>query len=259
MTVYRYVRTGKLSAYKVDGAWQVKISDLQKFQGKSEHASSSPRDAAPWSDRLEQRLKVGDLAGAWSVVEGALSSGADPFRVYTEILAPAVVSISKQVRSGEAAPQVEYIAHAAASRLVGRLGHRFARPGRKKGSVVTLTPPHDHRALAAAMTTDILRGEGFEVLEMGADVDAASLVGVMGEAHHLRAVVITVTEPEGVDEVRRLADAVHKAEPKVRVAMGGIGISDESEARHLGADIFLSSIDRLPDEFTKRLGGLGPD
>ncbi|MPZ52800.1 MAG: helix-turn-helix domain-containing protein [Acidimicrobiia bacterium] len=257
MTVYRYVRTGKLAAHKVEGAWQVEIADLQKFQGRTEHASSTKRDSAPWSDRLEQRFRVGDLAGAWGVVEGALSSGADPFRVYTEVMSPAITAITMAVRAGEVPPQVEYIAHAVAARLVGRLGHRFARPGRKKGAVVTVTPPNDHRGLAAAMTADILRGEGFDVLEMGTDVDAASLVGVMADAHHLRAVVITVTEPNGFEAVSGLIDAVHDAEPKVRVAVGGLGLSSEEEAVGLGADLFLSSLGRLPEEFTKRLGDLG--
>ncbi len=257
MTVYRYVRTGKLPAQKKEGSWQVEIADLHRLQGKNEHASSGSRDAAPWSDRLEQRLIVGDLAGAWTVVEGALSSGAEPFGIYTEVMVPAIVSITDGVRSGRIDSEIEYIAHAVAARLVGRLGHRFARPGRKKGSVVTLTPPRDHRGLAASMTTDILRGEGFEVLELGTDVDAGALVGAMERAHRLRAVVITVTEPERVDGVPDLIKAVREAEPTVRVALGGLAFDDEAEALDLGADIYISTLAHLPEEFVDRLGELG--
>ena len=59
-----------------------------------------------------------------------------------------------------------------AQRLIGRLGPRFARRGRKRGVVVLGAPPGDPHSLPTAIVGDLLRGVGFEVLDMGANAPA---------------------------------------------------------------------------------------
>ena len=66
MTVYRYVRLGRLPARKVGGTWEVEKADVEALQTGGEQ-KVRPRHSADWSARLEARLVEGDEAGAEAV------------------------------------------------------------------------------------------------------------------------------------------------------------------------------------------------
>ena len=137
MTAYKYVRMGRLPAVKVGSEWRVLESDLAAFLG-ADPVASGP---SPWADRLAGRLLVGDQAGAWSVLEAAMSSGLDPGDVYLEVLAPALRAIGDGWRAGIVSIAAEHRASAVADGLIGRLGPRFTRRGRKRGRVLIGSPP----------------------------------------------------------------------------------------------------------------------
>ena len=179
MTAYRYVRLGQLPANKVGSVWQVDRCDLDGFleRGRME---TSPRRRADWASRMEARLLGGDQAGAWSIVEAALTGGIEPVEVYTEALGPALRSIGDRWAAGEIDPGQEHLATAIAHRLIGRLGPRFARRGRTRGSVVLAMPPNDRHGLGIAMAGDVLLGAGFEPIDLGADVPLGSLASAIG-------------------------------------------------------------------------------
>ncbi len=50
--------------------------------------------------RLERRLLAGDEAGAWTIIENALTAGLDPEEVYLEVLAPAMAAHRRGVGGG---------------------------------------------------------------------------------------------------------------------------------------------------------------
>src|SRR5215210_3256322 len=86
MTAYRYIRLGLLDAHKEGGTWRVSGADLDEFVARAtappappgpDAATAGGRRRAPWADRLEDRLLAGDAAGAWGVVEAALSAGTE--------------------------------------------------------------------------------------------------------------------------------------------------------------------------------------
>ena len=82
MTVYRYVRTGKLPATQDGMIWRVKTSDVasleQRRRGYVRLSGLAPAERPPPSKRLKARLVAGDSAGAWWLVEGRLGGGLDP-------------------------------------------------------------------------------------------------------------------------------------------------------------------------------------
>ena len=90
---------------------------------------------------------AGDARGAWGVIEAAQAAGADVDEVYLDLVAPAMVSIGRRWESGELDVAVEHRASVIAGRLVGRLGHRFLRRGRNRGTVVLGAPAGERHAL----------------------------------------------------------------------------------------------------------------
>ncbi len=179
MTAYRYVRLGTLPAEKVGGEWRVRQADLA--------ALVAPPPGRPtgggirWSryrTQLRDCLGASDEATAWSVVERALGTGATPVEIHLELILPTLRDIGDAWAAGELTIAEEHRASAVASRLVARLGPSFARRGRRRGAVVVGAVAGDHHSLPPAILSDVIRSEGLEAINLGADTPAASFIEV---------------------------------------------------------------------------------
>lgn len=234
MTAYRYVRLGRLSAVKVGTEWRVAESDLEAFVA-IEPGVDTP---SPWADRLAGRLLVGDHAGAWGVVEAAMASGMDPPHIYTDVLGPAMHAIGDGWSHGIVSVAAEHRATAVAQGIVGRLGPRFSRRGRKRGRVVIGSPPGERHAMAVALATDFLRADGWEVVSLGADLPVDEFVRAAVEARPVAAVAISVTGTPGMFAVPELVAAL-RASGLGPIVLGGGGV-DASLAARCGVDAWAT-------------------
>jgi excisionase family DNA binding protein len=242
MTAYRYVRLGVLSATKVGGTWQVAVADLAAFRdGAAPVPEPGSRRRAPWANRLEARLVAGDARGAWGVVEAALAAGADLDEIYLDLISPAMRNIGIRWADGELDISVEHRATGIAFRLIGRLGPRFARRGRTRGTVVVGAPMGERHSLPVAMLSDLLRGEGWEVSDLGADMPIASFVGSVLSTPGLVAVGVSVTSVDCLPAAAELIEALLAAAPRVPVVVGGAAVRDAEHALLLGATAWAPS------------------
>ncbi len=233
MTVYRYVRLGMLPATKVGGSWRIDPGDLAMLRAPSEVTGRHP---APWSSRIRLRMLAGDVEGSWQVVEAAMASGVSPADVYVDILGPALHEVGAAWRLGALGIEQEHLASGVASSIVGRLGPRFRRRGRHRGSILVAMPVGERHGLGAAMLADILRGEGYAVLNLGPDTPPASLVAAMRDADGLIAVVVSIVDKSRLPAGSRLIAAARKQGPRVVIVAGGFAVPGEDAARSLGAD-----------------------
>ena len=244
MTAYRYVRTGRLPARRDGQEWLVDSEDLKLAQPAVPVAQDSPAGRAaprarPRSDRvpiLRARMIAGDEAGAWRVVEDALASGMEPAGIYLDLLVPVLRSVGAGWAEGTVSIAAEHRASAVAQRIIGRMGPRFARRGRKRGTVIIGGPPGDQHSLPGAIVADLLRGQGFEVIDLGANTPAVSFTETAQQAARLVAVVIGATTPGLDDGVRSVIAALANAGVTAPVLVGGAAISSHEHASRLGAD-----------------------
>ena len=252
MTIYRYVRLGLLPAHKEGGSWRVDVEDLETFQEEPD-LPAGKRSDAPWDERLEARMIAGDVAGAWSVVEAALAAGAEPKDIYVNVLAPALASIGEKWRNGDVDVAEEHLASAVATRIIGRMGPRFARRGRPKGTIVTAMPPGERHGFGLSMLADVFRGAGYSVLDLGPDTPIPSLLASVGHLEgELSAICISVAFDELVDVAGEMVSAVkQEIGPGVPVLVGGRGIESEAVAESMGADGFAHD----PDEAVEFIAG----
>jgi len=237
MTAYRYVRLGFLQATKVGGCWRVAHSDLELYSAGVTPADRGVRRRAPWASRLESRLVAGDTRGAWGVVEAALAAGAELDEVYLDLISPAMHSIGTRWAAGELDVSVEHRATGIAFRLIGRLGPRFARRGRTRGVVLLGSPEGEGHSLPIALLADLLRGEGWEVSDLGADLPHESFVHAAQHAPDLVAVGVSVTSMGCLGAAAELLSALRRAVvDDIYLAVGGLAVHDGHHARVLGAD-----------------------
>ena len=260
MTAYRYVRLGLLPARKAAGSWHVTAADVAAFRDReagrgraqpdpgTNGAGGSRRPRAPWGERIEARLVAGDTRGAWGVVEAALAAGATLEDIYLDILAPALTSIGERWEKGELDVSVEHRASGIVMRLIGRLGPRFARRGRSRGSVVVGAPEGERHVLPLAMAADLIRQRGWEVSDLGGDLPPESFVhAVTSAGPDLVAVAISVSIDDNLDALATTIDAIKRAVPGLVVVIGGHAITGEEHAHQLRADHFAASLREIPD------------
>lgn len=234
MTAYRYVRQGRLPATWVNNGWQVHRDDLATFGLAAVPAPEhTPVD---WPARLAPALVNGDESGAWSVVEAAMAAGVDAKGCYLSVLSPALEQLGEMWTAGTDDDVVDQrLATATALRIVHRLGARFTRPGRRKGSIVLGSPLGERHTLPVAIAADLIRLAGFTVLELGADVTPETFVAAAQRTDRLIAVGISLTTVEGLDaalDVRRLLSAEL---PDVPVIVGGQAVANAEVAAMVGS------------------------
>lgn len=254
MTAYRYVRLGQLPAHKAGGTWQVLRSDLQQLVDENAAPGGSGATAAagdrvvkgrvrraPWAQRLEQRLLAGDTAGAWSVLEAAMAAGWGIEECYLEVIAPAMRSIGERWARGEIDIAVEHLATSITGRLIGRLGARTFRRGRSRGTVVLGAAAGERHSLPVAVLADLIRLAGWDIVDLGADVPAASFAHAARVAgDELVAVGVSCTTPESLGPTAESLAALRAAAPDALLLVGGLAIEGEHHARSLGADGFAA-------------------
>lgn len=248
MTVYRYVRQGRLQASRSHGVWQVSAQAVAEFRaakaardrqrGSGRRTSTADRRRrGNYTVELERCLISGDARGAADVLQRAIDAGSDVETVYTEILSPALASIGDRWSRGELEIAAEHQATAIATGLVGQLSPRFSRPGRRRGVLVIGGPSGERHGLVLAMLADLLRGQGWEVRDLGPDTPAESFVHAAKSIADLVAVGISVSSEESLESARRTLKVL-RAElgDRVRLVIGGRAVHDLAQAQDLGAD-----------------------
>lgn len=238
MTAYRYVRTGRLTARREGTGWIISRSNLNEFvtQPLRLLGDDGTNGAdADWRERLRLTLVIGDEMAAWRIIEQALSAGHSPTECYLDLIVGAINDIGDRSALPQGPVASEYLATATASRLVARLGARFRRPGRSRGTVVFGAPLGEHHVLPISVVADLVRLNGFTCLELGADVPPAAFAGAAREAYRLIAVGIGVTMNTGLEVVRDTITAVHEVDAQIPVVLGGQGAQGPEVAETLGA------------------------
>jgi methanogenic corrinoid protein MtbC1 len=115
---------------------------------------------------------------------------------------------------------------AVAIRLVARLGARFRRSGRSRGTVVFGAPPGERHILPIAIVADLVRLQGYDVLELGADVPAEAFVASAQRTPRLICVGVGITRPELVDSAQGVVDAVREIDADVPIVIGGLAMKE---------------------------------
>ncbi len=241
MTAYRYVRQGRLPGERDGTEWRVRAEDVDRLAdahlqagAHADFPTRRPR-RVDWAVRLCDQLLKGDEAGSWSVIERALAAGADPQNCYLDIVGPALARIGEGWEDGRLGVADQYVATATAMRVVARLGARFRRPGRSRGTVVLGAPRGENHSLPIAICADLVRLGGFTVLELGADVPAEAFVAGAQRVNRLVAVGVGVTRVESVEAAVATVAALRASLAGVPVLLGGQAVHSAEVAERAGA------------------------
>ncbi|NNE72634.1 MAG: hypothetical protein HKN26_03145, partial [Acidimicrobiales bacterium] len=174
---------------------------------------------------------------------------------YEDVLIPTMVEIGDRWQAGTLSISEEHVASALVHRLIGRLGSQFARRGVKRGAIIIGAPVGDFHSLPTALVADLLRGRGFEVIDLGANTPGESFARVATSTGRLVAIGLAVSAPLDRSDPRGTIADIRSAELGVPIVVGGGQVSSAAEGEALGADFastdadeFLAIIDDLADQ-----------
>jgi methanogenic corrinoid protein MtbC1 len=98
------------------------------------------------------------------------------------------------------------------------------------------------------MAADLLRGQGFDVLDLGANTPAESFVDAARHADRLIAVGISATTGPNAEAIRATISLVH-SELDCPVVLGGHALVEMDDPESLGADVVTSSSTAMMQAF----------
>ena len=136
------------------------------------------------------------------LLESALASDMTPKDVLLELIAPLALHRgalgARPVVGGRRAPgQRRGLA-------TDQPDRRPLHPaGAKRGHVILCAPPGELHAAPVAIAADLLRWDGFEVVELGADTPADALAGTADRTDGLLAIGLACTTPQACASAKR--------------------------------------------------------
>ncbi|HWE54002.1 MAG TPA: cobalamin-dependent protein [Acidimicrobiales bacterium] len=265
MTVYRYVRIGRLPAEYRDGRWHIAAHDLESVKKRPAGRPAMPtatngaakrrRPAAGVAaTRMYDRLLAGDGPGAWLLVENALLAGG-PSDVYVQILGPALKAIGDSWEAGRITVADEHRATVLALGIIGRLGPLFTRRGRHRpGCVLLAGAQGDPHAIPLIMVGDLLRANGFQVVQLGADVPLETLLASV-VANRPAVVGISASTAQAAKQAAEAVAALHDLVGDMPVIVGGPAVTSQAQATELGADGWAADATRAVELIVEMSGG----
>lgn len=219
-TAYRWVRSGRLVASRIDGRYLVDRSDLDKVQAARSHPERTP---APGGVRLERSghrlfaaLVDGDEPTVRRTVRQLIDEGAPLLDVIEHVLVPPLRRIGEAWHDGELSVWEEHRASSIVERVLGDVTPNPR--GRRRGTAVVVAIAGDRHSLPTTMAAVALRSDQWHVHHLGADLPVDDVVRCCTD-HDVDLAVISVTNPALGDEPARAADRIRRT--GTRVLIGG--------------------------------------
>lgn len=180
----------------------------------------------------------GDAAGVQSGVNAALSAGIAPEVILNQALIAAMEEVGKRFEEGEFFVPEMLIAARAMQSGLNLLKPQLAAGGIKAaGKVAIGTVKGDLHDIGKNLVSMMLEGAGYEVVDLGVDVDAQKFVKAAQEGAQVigMSALLTTTMNNMQGTLQALEAAGLRGQ--VKVIIGGAPVTD-AYARQIGADAY---------------------
>ena len=188
-------------------------------------------------DELKELVVKGDMVNAVEKTQKALDEGLVPGKLIDEALIAAMDVVGEKYKSGELFVPEMLIAAITMLACLEKLEPLVAADELKSaGKVVIGTVKDDLHDIGKNLVAMMLRGAGFEVVDLGVDVAAEEFVAKVKELKPNilgMSALLTTTVPQMELVIKALDDAGLRSQ--VQVIVGGAAVTPEF-AKNIGAD-----------------------
>ena len=207
---------------------------------------------------LTEAVTNGDATAAVAAARTALDTGAEPIRLVSEGLSPAMTKVGRLFEEGDCFVPELLMAARANKAVFEILRPLLARTGTKPvGRVVLGTVKGDMHDIGKNLVGALLEGGGFEVVDLGVDVPTARFVATV-EAQKPQLLGLSALLTTTLPAMKTTLEALRSAglRERVKVMVGGAPVS-ESHSQAIGADGYADNAATAVD-LARRLIGREP-
>jgi 5-methyltetrahydrofolate--homocysteine methyltransferase len=205
-------------------------------------------------ERLKSAVRDGDRDGVVREVRAALESGVPPRAVLADGLVPGLRQLGQMFKDGQA-----YLPEILISVRAMNAGLEILQPGLSgdvppsRGVVVLGTVEGDLHDIGKRLVGMLLRGNGFNVVDLGVDVSAQAFVDAVAE-HQADIIALSALLTTTTPQFREVLDALTERGLRraVRVMVGGAPVS-RAMADEIGADGYADDCILAVDEAERLL------
>lgn len=195
------------------------------------------------TERLFEALINGDRPSARVVIEDALSGGAPPETVMSDLLWPLYTTIEKLHREDKMTRMCHHLATRLTRVMVDQVAARFTPAPHRGKSVFAVCGPTDADELGAQMAVDLLEADGYTVMFPGGGVAFDEILEHVQERRP-DLLLLFASAPSDLPDIRRLIDTIREigACDSMQIAVGG-GVFNRAEglAEEIGADLWAEN------------------
>jgi methanogenic corrinoid protein MtbC1 len=196
-----------------------------------------------------------DPRGARAVVERLVEAGQPARTIYLEVLAPALVEVGRRWQQARITVAHEHLATATTKVIMARLAPLVGKGPVVGRRIVLACSPGELHGVGLRMVGDFLEGDGWEVLELGADTPTEDLIAIVASERPDAVGLSTALSlhlADAAETVRRIK-ALSSA-PFVLV--GGAAYGDDGALGvRIGADAYASDAETTSTLLLDRFAG----
>jgi len=224
---------------------------------RRENDSLEPREsritaiAGAFADALLAAYEVAAEIAIREAMDASLSTA----EIDEKVIAPALWLVGELWERGKISVADEHIATEIAVRVLA-LQREAQRVAQSRGArrTVLATPAGELHVVALGMVANLLRGAGYDVVMLGADVPASALAAA-ARRFDARVICISSTMPGEADQV---LDEVRQDRPSVPFVVGGRGLSAGWQwGPEVRVCARISEVVEAVDAMVKRAGLIG--
>ncbi len=197
-----------------------------------------------------------DARAARELIERALAAGVPAASLYLRVIAPAMHEVGRLWETAQISVAQEHLSTQITQAAIASLGlylHGGDPVGAGRVAIVASSPGELH-VLGTQMVADFLETQGWQVLNLGADIPAAELTD-LARRREAAVVAISTALPGHLLSVTRTCQLLRQLEPPPFIVVGGRAYGgDARRARSLGADAFADDPERLLELLGQRFG-----
>jgi corrinoid protein of di/trimethylamine methyltransferase len=188
-------------------------------------------------EALHHAILTGDATTAKSLTEAALADGADPLGLVQDVMMPAMDEVGRKFEANEYFVPELLLAARAMKGSLELIRPLLAAGGvAPAGKIVIGTVKGDLHDIGKNLVAAMLEGGGFEVIDLGVNVDPAKFVRAVKEKGAeivALSALLTTTMPA----MKTTIDTIAKAglREQVKIMVGGAPVT-EAYAKEIGAD-----------------------
>ncbi|MBE3069350.1 MAG: corrinoid protein [Planctomycetes bacterium] len=185
---------------------------------------------------MAQAVERGDRNAAVKAVNDALAANVSPEKILNEGLIAAMTSIGTKFKNNEVFIPEVLIAARAMAGAMEILEPQLVKAGVKpRGKVVVGTVKQDLHDIGKNLVAMMLKGGGFQVIDLGVDVDPQKFVDAAKE-NGAQIIALSALLTTTMPNMKAVVDTLKKVGAKgVKVIIGGAPVT-QAYADEIGAD-----------------------